>query len=82
MKILVKGGLYLEAADIYILTIKFVEGDKILPGQKLINSDLSFTVKSLTLGTYNYETDSFDVVIEKSNAEIKDLINKEFDLAN
>lgn len=82
MKILVKGGLYLEASDIYLLTIKFIEGNKILPGQKLINSDLSFTVKSLTLDTYNYETDSFDIVIEKPKGKIKDLVNKEFNLAN
>ena len=80
MKIYVKGAIHLKKSDIYLMTIKLIEG-KILPAEKWINekdNNLFFIVKSLTLGTYNFDTDSFDIVIEKPLSSIEKYVDKNF----
>ena len=37
MKIYIKGSIYLEKADMHVLTIKFLEGDKILRTEKYVS---------------------------------------------
>lgn len=83
MKIVVKGSIFLKESNIYILTIKFIEGKKILPGNKLINEgdlNLKFEVQSLTLDSNNYTEDSFDIVIEKPTIDLKSFEGKTFKL--
>ena len=81
MKIYVKGAIHLNKNDIYLMTIKLIEGDKILVSDKWLNekdNNLFFIVKSLTLGTYNFDTDTFDIVIEKPSSPIEKYIDKKF----
>lgn len=79
MKIKVINGFYIkssieESQDIYTLDIQIIEGKSVLPGQvykSINNPKLSFTVKSLALGGYDFANKIFVIRIEKPPAEIK-----------
>lgn len=81
MKIYVKEAIHLKKSDMYILTVKLIDGNKVLSAEKWINekdNNLFFMIKSLTLGTYNFDNDTFDIVIEKPLSPIEEYINKDF----
>lgn len=81
MKIFIKEIYYLASNDLHILTIKFKDGKKILPGDELVCEDLpdlSFIVESLTIGTYNYDDDSFDIIIKKPNQPLPQYARRTF----
>jgi hypothetical protein len=81
MKIYVKGGYHLKSENIWTLVIKFIEGNKILPGEKLVelnNPQSSFTVKSLIIGRASIGSDLFDILIEDPGTDISNLENKIF----
>ena len=67
--------------DVYLLQIKFIEGNKILPNDIYIDEDkkdISFIVKSLPIGGFNESEASFPIEIQKPNYSIAILHDKIF----
>jgi hypothetical protein len=81
VKVFVKTSHHIKASDIYILTIKFIEGVKILPGDTYkgeTNPGIIFKMKSPVLGSYNYTDDSFDITIETPAVSLSEFNEKTF----
>lgn len=83
MKIKVTNGFYIkspieESRDLYTLDVQIIEGKSVLPGQiykSTDNQNLSFKVKSLALGGYDFENKIFVIQIEKPQYSIEKYIN-------
>jgi hypothetical protein len=67
--------------NLYTLNVSILEGKSVLPGQTYIcesDPQLTFTVKTLALGGYDYNNNAFPITIEKPAFLIDKLNGKTF----